>query len=239
MFGKNNNDNYDDGYNSQEYTGYGNEYGGDYIRPNEEYRADCGTEHGMTYENHDDEQHSYDRHNSAEAEFTSTLMMEEHILWAAESKQKIGLTGGCSSAPTLIFSFMWLGFACFWTITASAVGGPFGLFGLPFIAIGIFILVQSLNVGKKYYAVTNMRLLKKERGKLTAYNLKDVTNIQVGKTSGNRGYITFEPAVGMRGYTYRVNGRTAVPSVSLVGIENPDEAYRILNEAVYRASSIN
>ncbi len=236
MFGKNKNDNYDDGYNSQEYTGYGNEYGGDYIRPNEEYRADCGTEHGMTYENHNDEQRSYDRHSGVEAEFTSTLMTGEHILWAAESNQKIGLAGGCSSAPTLIFSFMWLGFACFWTLTASFMGGPFGLFGLPFIAIGIFILVQSLNVGKKYYAVTNMRVLRKERGKLYAHRLEEINNVQMGRISGNTGYITFIPAGG-RGY--RVNGRYVEATVNLVGLENPDEAYRILNEAVYRASSTN
>ncbi len=233
MFGKKDENN--ELYNSQDYTGYGNEYGGDYIRPSEEYRADCGTEHGMTYENHDDEQHVYDNHNKAEAEFASMLMLEEHILWAAESKQKIGLAGGCASAPVLFFSFFWLGFSIFWTIGATAAGGVFGLFGLPFVAVGIFLLVQSLNVGKKFYAITNMRVLRKERGRLTAHILREVHDVQMMKTSGNSGYITF--ASSSSGTRYRVNGRYTDMPVSLVGIEHPEEAYRILNEAMYMASS--
>lgn len=229
MFGRNDDNN--DIYNSQEYDN-----GGDYIRPSEEYRADCGTEHGMTYENHDDEQHSYDNHNSAEAEFTSTLMLEEHILWAGESKQKIGLAGGCASAPVLIFVFFWLGFAIFWTVGATIAGGAFGLFGLPFVAIGICLLVSQLNVGKKFYAITNMRLLCKERGKLKAYSLMDIHEVQMMKTSGNIGHISFTSS-NSRGVSYRVNGRYVEAPVSLVGIENPEEVYRILNEAVYMAAS--
>ncbi|MBE6862498.1 MAG: hypothetical protein E7497_06335 [Ruminococcus sp.] len=229
MFGRN--DDNDDIYNSQEYDN-----GGDYIRPSEEYRADCGTEHGMTYENHDNEQHAYDNHNNAEAEFTSTLMLDEHILWAGESKQKIGLAGGCASAPVLFFSFFWLGFAIFWTIGATAAGGVFGLFGLPFVAVGIFLLVQSLNVGKKFYAITNKRVLRKERGHLTAHSLMDIHDVQMMKTSGNTGHISFASS-NTRGTRYRVNGRYVEMPVSLVGIENPEEVYRILNEAVYMASS--
>jgi len=40
----------------------------------------------------------------------------------------------------LFFALFWTGFSVFWVIGASAVGGIFGLFGLPFVAIGIGML---------------------------------------------------------------------------------------------------
>ncbi|QQL44216.1 hypothetical protein [Sulfuriroseicoccus oceanibius] len=40
----------------------------------------------------------------------------------------------------LFFALFWTGFSVFWVIGASAVGGFFGLFGLPFVAIGIGML---------------------------------------------------------------------------------------------------
>jgi hypothetical protein len=42
----------------------------------------------------------------------------------------------------VMFSILWLSFSLFWTITAwRSDGGLMALFGLPFIAIGIFLLV--------------------------------------------------------------------------------------------------
>ncbi len=43
----------------------------------------------------------------------------------------------------LVFALFWTGFSVFWTAMASLGGGLFGLFGLPFIAIGIGLLAWA------------------------------------------------------------------------------------------------
>jgi hypothetical protein len=44
----------------------------------------------------------------------------------------------------VMFSLLWLSFSSFWTFTAwKSGGGAMALFGLPFIAIGLFLLLGS------------------------------------------------------------------------------------------------
>lgn len=207
-------------------------YSGDYIRPTEEYRSDCEDyhEHGITYENHDDEQHAYDRHNEAEGQFTGVLMNGEHILWAGTGK---GSAPG--AAIGVIFAIFWLGFAVFWTIGATVAGGIFGAFGIPFILVGIFLFKNMLVPNKKYYAITNMRILSKNGKRLSAERLDRIANISVGQTSGNRGYVTYHTTGAVY---YRGNNHHTGMMTGLYGIENPNEVYRILNDAVYMNNNL-
>ncbi|MBE6857253.1 MAG: hypothetical protein E7500_07530 [Ruminococcus sp.] len=206
-------------------------YNGDYIRPSEEYRADCGVEHGMTYENHDDEQHAYDAHNSAESMFTSMLMSGERILWAGSGKG-----GGAGTAVGVIFASFWLGFAFLWTIGATVAGGAFGLFGIPFIVIGITVFAGILFPSKKYYAITNMRVLRKEGKNMVSERLDQVTDVTVTVKGSGKGDVTYRST----GNTFYRNSSQNINAMrGFFNVENPNEVYRTLNEAIHMATYLN
>ena len=92
---------------------------------------------------------------SIEERFQPMLFSDEYIVRCGESKQ-VG-----SGASQLPFAIFWTGFSIFWTAAAFASGAGFSsLFGLPFIAIGIFLFVQIFKGGsKEYYALTNLRVI--------------------------------------------------------------------------------
>lgn len=53
---------------------------------------------------------------------------------------------GAAAAATGVFSLFWLGFVCFWTVSAIGMGAPifFPLFSLPFWGAGAFLVYRSL-----------------------------------------------------------------------------------------------
>ncbi|MBQ9957217.1 MAG: hypothetical protein IJO99_06595 [Ruminococcus sp.] len=206
-------------------------YNGDYIRPSEEYRADCGVEHGMTYENHDDEQHAYDAHNSAESMFTSMLMSGERILWAGKGK---GVDPGATVG--IVFGLFWLSFALFWTIGASVAGGIFGAFGIPFILIGIFLVKSMIKPGARFYAITNLRVLKKHGKQFASDRLEHIVDVSMSTASGGKGSITYR-STNVTYYGRNVSHSNMVKGI--FGVDNPSEVYRTLNEAIHMATYLN
>ena len=88
---------------------------------------------------------------------------------------------------------------------------------------------------KRYYAITNMRVLSKTGKRLSAERLDRVANITVGQTVGNRGYVTYQHAGAMY---YRGHHNQTGMVTGLYGIENPNEVYRILNDAVYMNNNL-
>ena len=68
--------------------GYESYNGGDYIRPTEEYRADCsGHKHGQTYDNYSAEQKFYDESSRFEKKFAPYLASGEYILWCGRAEK--------------------------------------------------------------------------------------------------------------------------------------------------------
>lgn len=108
------------------------------------------------------EHRSHTDETNDDARFLPHLMVEEHILWSGRPDPFF--TTYRIPFPQRIFMLFWLGFAIFWTVSASAASGLFGLFGVPFVLIGI-----QMNFGAKYaynkkkahiyYALTNKRAL--------------------------------------------------------------------------------
>lgn len=94
-----------------------------------------------------------------------------------------------------LFSIVWLGFAIFWTVTASANGGLFGLFGVPFIVIGVWALSrplrENLRARRVYYAITDRRILIVTAGRrmrvnsITADAISDYERIDRGDGRGD------------------------------------------------------
>ena len=95
------------------------------------------------------------------------LYLQRAIL---ESGEKIVWKGkpepGASVRMTwfeLIFGLFFFGFAVFWTVGATVTGGLFGVFGIPFMAVGGWMLTKPIRTRRRarktYYATTNRHVL--------------------------------------------------------------------------------
>ena len=107
------------------------------------------------------------------------------------------------------FSILWGGFAIFWE--ASAIGGGggfFALWGIPFVAIGLYFIggrfIYKANRKRRTtYAVTDRRVLTLVRGRrgesVDAMYLRSIPSIATNADSDGRGNVEFgvsSPAAG-------------------------------------------
>lgn len=145
-----------------------------------------------------------------------------------------------------IFMLFWFGFAVFWTVTATAAGGFFGLFGIPFMLFGAVMLYQ-LFVGQKkrlratVYAVTDRRaiILTTDRNgtDCTEYILSRFTSISMEDVEGTTGSIRFAPdrpydneyGYGHRRRGFQVSSDSELKTAFLA-IDGVQEVYRLLSE---------
>lgn len=87
-------------------------------------------------------------------EFEGVLLSDESIIAAAEGKT------GKGNIALKMFAVCWTAFALFWTVGASLAGGLFGLFGVPFILVGIGQLKSAGFIRRKIQvAVTQKRVI--------------------------------------------------------------------------------
>ena len=152
------------------------------------------------------------------------FLSDEYELWRGKSK-------GMNSQQKMFmipFGIFFLGFALFWTMTASAVGGPFGLFGLPFIAVGAYIVFGKNIVGKKtYYVITNKRIYRSQAGRVDMVDIANLPPMRVAAHSGGAGSVYFGE------HHYRAHGKTHYGVV--FSIENVDDiatVQRIISEQI-------
>jgi hypothetical protein len=108
-----------------------------------------------------------------ESRFEPDLLRDERILWTGQPDA--GRIFAQSDIVMIPFSLVWGGFAIFWEASALGFGllaggqAPpaisfFGLWGIPFVLIGLYMMVGRFFYKvwarrRTYYAVTNQRVL--------------------------------------------------------------------------------
>ena len=172
------------------------------------------------------------------------LHPSETVLWTGNP----GKIPSSQTSPILpVFALFWMGFAVFWTISATMAGGVFGLFGLFFIFFGGFMF-YNIFFGKRnllknaVYAVTDYRaiIITHDRNgtNCTEYVFSALSSVNLESINGNSGTIRFaEEQI----YTEYNNGwnrkrtishaniqRSAVTAFFM--IDNVHEVYRLISE---------
>ncbi|OPY28920.1 MAG: hypothetical protein A4E28_01192 [Methanocella sp. PtaU1.Bin125] len=177
----------------------------------------------------------------------------EKVLWSGQPSRKL-LVFRREDLFMLPFALFWTGFSLFWELGAlSAVSGPdglnpvalcFPLFGVPFVAIGLYMLfgrfvVEFLARRRTWYALTDRRVVV-----LTALRDRNVASMPLEKIGrvditiyrSGRGTLIFEGDSGTGGDGRR--SRYAVNSVMAYSgepvfdrIEDPKRVYDMVLEA--------
>jgi len=169
---------------------------------------------------------------------------DETVLWIG----KPGKIPSSPSSPILpLFAVFWMGFAIFWTVAATSIGGPFGLFGVFFILFGGFFFYTAF-FGKRnllktaVYAVTDRRAIivthDRNGTNCTEYSFSMLSSVNLESVNGNSGTIRFEEE---RIYVEYNNGwnrrRTMSPETvkrsavtAFFMIDHVHEVYRLISE---------
>ncbi len=151
MFGKKNNEDYED-YNEK----YASKYDDDYVAPSHEYSEvrECGHSHEQTYEDADTEQKPYDKRVSLENSMEKLLAPNEHLLWAGGTVKAFRRSGSKGTTLLVAGLVMFL-FGDFITMWMS-------MLGVLILTLGVCLMVLE----KRYaYAVTDIRVIAVQGGK--------------------------------------------------------------------------
>ncbi len=124
------------------------------------------------------------------------IVGDEYILW--KGKPEKGHIFHKSDIVLVPFSLFWLGFSLFWEIGAFKSSGSlfFALWGLPFVAVGVYLFVGRYIMAlylrnKTFYVVTNKKLIIKKGNKLEIRYAKDLPPMEVQFHKNGNGTITF------------------------------------------------
>jgi hypothetical protein len=120
----------------------------------------------------------------------------EQLLWAERPKQ--GIIFRSSDGCLIPFSLAWGGFAIFWEFTAISMGAPIfmALFGIPFVVIGLYLIVgrffHDMYLRRTMvYGLTDKQIIIKQGEKLRFVDLSTLTDIQLTEKKDGSGSILF------------------------------------------------
>ncbi|MEO7663712.1 MAG: PH domain-containing protein, partial [Candidatus Limnocylindrales bacterium] len=168
------------------------------------------------------------------------LRGDERLIWEGRPDARAYvLRGAWYLVP---FSLMWGGFAIFWEYTALRSGAPpfFVLWGIPFVAIGLYMIVgrplgARHEAQRTVYALTDRRVLIIGGAfgrSIVELDLRDLPPSQLDERSDGIGTITFGGIAGAfrapPGWpTMGMSGRTP----AFVSIPDARRVYALLQDA--------
>lgn len=134
-------------------------------------------------------------------EFRPHLNANERLVWAG--RPKTGILFRPSDKFLIPFSIFFGGIAIFWEILAFVTGAPlfFKLWGIPFVIIGLYMLVGRflIDAGRRastIYGLTNERLIIRSgilRKDMRFFYIRSFAGITLYKKPDNSGSIDLEP----------------------------------------------
>jgi hypothetical protein len=129
----------------------------------------------------------------------------ERLLWTGVPRQ--GLLLRPSDALMVPFSLLWGGFAIFWETSVLAMGGPvfFAIWGVPFVLVGLYMIVGRFFVdarvrARTVYVLTDRRAIVVSgpfSPTVRSVDLARIPEVSIAERVNGTGTITFgSPAIG-------------------------------------------
>jgi hypothetical protein len=171
----------------------------------------------------------------------------ESLLWYGVPRQ--GVVFRPSDAFQIPFSLFWCGFAIFWETTVVTTKAPFffKLWGIPFVLMGLYIMVgrffvDSMQRAKVAYGLTNRRaiIISGLRSRnVKSLPLKTLSDVTLSEKSDASGTIALGPASPFARYygNGAWPGNAAMMTPSFEMIDDAKSVYSTLRSAQSTAQS--
>lgn len=121
---------------------------------------------------------------------------DEYILWKGHPEKGNIFTG--REAVMLPFSIVWLSFAVYWEITALRSGSNWFmvLWGLPFVAIGAYLLIGRFIMTaylrtRTFYVITNRKLMIRKGSRIQIHDGRNLPPMNLVIHKNGNGTILF------------------------------------------------
>ncbi len=152
------------------------------------------------------------------------LEPDEKLIWAEFSSTR---SQRRRVVPALIFGLVFTGFSAFWIWSAVTVAGSFlpFLFGLPFLAAGVFLTCRPFLPGlgrRSLYAITDRRLMIAgggRRKRVASYGAEELGEIEVYERGDGTGDVIFRREE--RRHRRRNDYRERIRRIGFFGIPEP------------------
>jgi len=159
----------------------------------------------------------------------------EELVWSGRPARR---TLAAQGMGAFFYAILFFGFAVFWTVMASQGSLLFAAFGIPFLAVGFWMLITPVRLffkaGRLYYAITDKRviILSVSSGfKVQNIYPDDITDLEVNDFGDDRGSIQLQEAVTVRrGNRSRIT-RHAEGLWGIQDFRTADKAIRRLKES--------
>ncbi|HEY3393526.1 MAG TPA: hypothetical protein VGK58_12520 [Lacipirellulaceae bacterium] len=169
------------------------------------------------------------------------LSPTEQLLWAGRPRQ--GFVLRAADSLIIPFSIMWGGFAIFWEANAIAMGAGwfFALWGIPFVVIGLYLMVGRFWVDARQraattYGVTSERIIIISgllSRNVKSLNIDALPDVSLSERSDGGGVITFLTAPYLHSWFVNAQwpgmGQHIVPNFELA--ERARDVYEIIRNA--------
>jgi hypothetical protein len=156
----------------------------------------------------------------APAEIRERLEPQERVLWWGRPKG--GIRFRLIDLFLVPFSLLWGGVAFFWETTAIRQDAPllFKLFGIPFVVLGVYLVVgrfffDAWRRARIHYAVTPKRILILSRTSLKSVELRQLAELGLKESRDGSGSLTFGPQLALSQWMNNFSvwgGAPAVPT---------------------------
>jgi len=164
----------------------------------------------------------------------------ERVFWSGKPKQGLIFRG--ADIFIIPFSLFWCGFVFFWEYSVISHGAPifFPLFGIPFVAVGIYLIIGRFYVDAKkrentFYAVTSERVMIISgvfRQKLKSLALRTLSEVSVDESKDGSGSIEFGQSLPFASLLAGIwwPGLEQFSGPRFDAIHNPKEVYQLIRE---------
>lgn len=170
---------------------------------------------------------------------TPQLLPDERIIW--QGRPYLGLILRPVELFLIPFSLLWAGFTVFWNVNAWGTNADlaFKLFGLPFLVAGIYItfgrfIADAIIRRKKFYFITNKRVLIFDRGgetKTKSVDIRHLPALEFDEQSDGSGTIRFGSAVSwMTNHNFGIWQPTFDPTPQFIRIPNARSVYTLIQK---------